>query len=262
MGNPAQRVVLFGAGVMGQALGAGITEQTDCTVLIVESDRDRAAQAARILGADVVPLEVAVQEPSTILIAVKPQQMATALAQLAPVITPDSIVISVAAGVTTQRLTEALPGIDIVRAMPNTPARVGLGVIGISAAEHTSSAGIAVAEHLLGTVGTVITLPEADMDALTAISGSGPAYVFYLAEAMLDAARDFGLDDDDARAMVAQTVLGAGALLADGDPAVLRAQVTSPGGTTEAAIGVLDAGNAQQLLRQAMNAARERSREL
>jgi len=113
-------------------------------------------------------------------------------------------------------------------------------------------------------VGTVIELPEADMDALTAVAGSGPAYVFYLAEAMLDAARELGLSDGVARTMVTQTIAGAGALLiaSDEDPAQLRAQVTSPGGTTEAAIAQLTAADVAAQVRQAIRAARDRSREL
>jgi len=257
-----QRVVLFGAGVMGQALGVGITQLADSTVLIVEADPVRAEEAAAALGARVVSLAEAAREPATFIIAVKPQQMNAALEELASVIAPDSIAISVAAGVTTQRLHQALPNTEIVRAMPNTPARIGQGVIGICAGAGTSPAAMQIAENLLATVGTVVTVSEADMDAVTAISGSGPAYVFYLAEAMLDAARSFGLDDTTARAMVAQTIMGAGALLSQADPATLRAQVTSPGGTTEAAIGVLNASDAQELVRRAITAARDRSREL
>jgi pyrroline-5-carboxylate reductase len=258
----SQRIVILGAGVMGQALGIGITRSTNATVLIVEADPQRAEQAAALLGVQAVSLSEAAAEPATFIIAVKPQQIDAALEQLAAVMKPESIAISVAAGVGTERLQEALPEADIVRAMPNTPARIEEGVIGICAGGRTTAAAMQVAEQMLSTVGTVVTVSEADMDAVTAISGSGPAYVFYLAEAMLDAARSFGLDDDVARAMVAQTVLGAGALLAEADPATLRAQVTSPGGTTEAAIGVLDAAGAQVLIRRAITAARDRSREL
>lgn len=254
--------MLFGAGVMGQALGVGITQADDRTVFIVEANAERAQEAAQRLHAPIVSLTEAAEQPATFIVAVKPQQMGEALEQLAEVIASDSIVISVAAGVTTERLEQALPGIDVVRAMPNTPARIGRGVIGISAGSGTSPSALDVAEQLLSTVGLVVRVPESAMDAVTAISGSGPAYVFYLAEAMLESARDFGLDPQTARAMVAETVIGAGELLTEADPALLRAQVTSPGGTTEAAIGVLDAAHGQELMRTAITAARDRSREL
>jgi pyrroline-5-carboxylate reductase len=261
-----RRIVLVGAGVMGEALGVGIVERIRPmpTLMVVEPDADRGSRVAAKVSGVHATLADALDEPATVVLAVKPQHMETVLADIAAMIHPDSTVISVAAGVTTQRIEQVIPGVNVVRAMPNTPARIQAGVIGLCAGARCSADAAALAERLLACVGRVVVVSESDMDAVTAISGSGPAYVFYLAEAMLGAAADLGLSDEVARPLVVDTIVGAAALMAGSaaSPADLRADVTSPGGTTQAAIESLDAALVAQHLREAMRAARDRSREL
>jgi pyrroline-5-carboxylate reductase len=261
-----RRIVLVGAGVMGEALGVGIAErmQPPPALLVVEPDAERGARVAAKVSGTYTDLGDALAEPATVVLAVKPQQMDAVLADIAAVIHPDSTVISVAAGVTTQRIEDRIPNVNVIRAMPNTPARIQAGVIGLCVGDRCSPDAAALAERVLGCVGRVVVVAESDMDAVTAISGSGPAYVFYLAEAMLAAAKDLGLSDEVARPLVVDTIAGAAALMtgSDDSPAHLRANVTSPGGTTQAAIESLDAALVAQHLRDAMRAARDRSREL
>ena len=178
---------------------------------------------------------------------------------------PGALVISIAAGIRTATIEAAVPaGVDVVRAMPNTPARVDRGVTGISPGAGCSAEGLALAERLMSSVGLVVEVPEGLQDAVTAVSGSGPAYVFLLAEAMTAAAVDLGIDEETAARMVAHTILGAATLLdASGESAeVLRRNVTSPGGTTAAAIGTMEQLGVRQAVVAAITAARDRSREL
>lgn len=261
-----RRIVLVGAGVMGDALGVGIAERMEPApaLLVVEPDVERGARLATKVSGVHTSLSDALSQPATVVLAVKPQQMESVLAEIADVIHPNSTVISVAAGVTTQRIEQAIPEVNVVRAMPNTPARIQAGVIGLSAGTRCSPEAAASAERILRCVGRVVVVAESDMDAVTAISGSGPAYVFYLAEAMLAAARDLGLSDDVARPLVVDTIAGAAALMmgSESDPSELRANVTSPGGTTQSAIESLEAAQVAQHIRNAIRAARDRSREL
>ena len=205
---------------------------------------------------------------ATWVLAIKPQAMRMACEGLAPIARErkSSSVISIAAGITTAQLERWL-GIDIgvVRAMPNTPALLGAGVTGLFANARVDSAGRQLAERLLGTAGQTVWLDDEDlMDAVTAVSGSGPAYVFLLAEAMIAAARSEGLPADTARTLALQTILGAARMLTEGDeePVELRRRVTSPDGTTQAAIESLETGGLSTLVATAIHAARERGREL
>ena len=157
-----------------------------------------------------------------------------------------------------------MPLANVVRAMPNTPARIESGVTGISAGARCDTEALERARLLLTSVGVVVEVPESLQDAVTAVSGSGPAYLFYLAEAMMAGAVDLGMPADTARTSVVHTLLGAARLLetSEEEPAALRAKVTSPGGTTAAAIAVLDSSRVQTIVRGALEAARDRSREL
>jgi len=205
-------------------------------------------------------------------LAVKPQVMRAvcqALAAQAQACNP--LVVSIAAGITTAQLERWLGGPDpagapaVVRCMPNTPALLGAGVTGLYANAQVDSGGRAGADTLLAAGGVTVWLhDEARMDAVTAVSGSGPAYVFLLAEAMAAAARAEGLPDDAASALVLQTILGAARMLAESDapPAELRRRVTSPGGTTHAAIETFEAGGLHDLVARAIRAATERGRQL
>ncbi|HEY5613988.1 MAG TPA: pyrroline-5-carboxylate reductase [Lysobacter sp.] len=201
------------------------------------------------------------------LLAVKPQVMRIVCADLAGLAQAQSpLVLSIAAGITAEQLDRWLGGgIAVVRAMPNTPALLGAGITGLFANANTDADQCADAADLLSAVGPVVWVGEEDLiNAVTAVSGSGPAYVFLLAEAMQAAGIAQGLPDDAARALVAQTLLGAATMLTrlDEPAAVLRQRVTSPGGTTQAAIEVFEAGGFHALVDRALAAAAERGRQL
>jgi len=209
----------------------------------------------------------AVADAGTWVLAAKPQALRQACEALADAAQRQrSLVVSIAAGITARQVASWLGGdVAVVRAMPNMPALLGAGVTGMYANSQVDPAGCMRAEQLLRAAGDVVWLTnESLMDAVTAISGSGPAYVFLLAEAMLDAARDQGLPADAARTLVLQTILGAARMLteADAGPSELRHRVTSAGGTTQAAVEVLERGGFGALLADAIDAAAVRSREL
>jgi pyrroline-5-carboxylate reductase len=204
---------------------------------------------------------------ATWVLAAKPQVLRTICEYLAGIAQRQQpLVVSIAAGITTTQLERWLGGdIGVVRAMPNTPALLGAGVTGLFANAHVDAAGRHSAGTLLATAGATVWLDdEALMDAVTAVSGSGPAYVFLLAEAMIAAAIAEGLPADAARTLTLQTILGAARMLTEGDaePAELRCRVTSPDGTTQAAIESFEAGGLRGLVATAIHAARERGGEL
>ncbi len=210
----------------------------------------------------------AVQDASTWVFAVKPQVMRTvceSLSAQAQVQRP--LVISIAAGITGGQLERWLGGdLPVVRTMPNTPALLGAGVTGLHASQHVDAEGRAFAETLLAAAGKTVWIDNEDlMDAVTAVSGSGPAYVFLLAEAMMDAGVAEGLPADAARTLALETLLGAARMLTQHDApeaAELRRRVTSPNGTTQAAIEAFEAGGFRALVASAIHAARERGRAL
>jgi pyrroline-5-carboxylate reductase len=209
----------------------------------------------------------AVAGAATWVLAVKPQVLRGVCEALAPVAqAADPLVVSIAAGITGAQIERWLGGeVAVVRCMPNTPALLGAGVTGLHANARVDAAGRDAAESLLSAAGATVWIDdEARMDAVTAVSGSGPAYVFLLAEAMQAAALAEGLPADAARTLVLQTVLGAARMLAEGDvdAAELRRRVTSPNGTTQAAIETFEAGGLRELVASAIHAAAERGREL
>ena len=200
-----------------------------------------------------------------LLLAVKPQIIGQVLDEIAEALPADAAVLSIAAGVTSAFIDQHLGGRGhILRAMPNTPMLVGVGASALAAGPRASEEDLAWAEQLLGASGLAVRVSESALDAVTAVSGSGPAYVFYLAEAMVAAGEAEGLDGELARQLAAQTCMGAGAMLLEtGEPPeTLRQKVTSPGGTTQRAIETLDAAGAAETLIQAIRAAAERSRQL
>lgn len=204
-------------------------------------------------------------QSEAIILACKPQQIPAVLAELRGSITADQLVISVAAGISTgfvqAGLSEAVP---VVRVMPNTPLLLGFGASAICKGASTSDEHVALAVKVFGSAGLVLTMDERLMDAVTAVSGSGPAYFFYVIEAMVQAGTELGLSRADALKLAAQTCVGAGRMVLDGqaEPEELRRQVTSPGGTTEAALAVLEAEGVKRVLGQAIKAAAQRGREL
>lgn len=201
-----------------------------------------------------------------LVLAVKPQNMAEVCMALAPLLpSPAPLIISIAAGVTVARLQKWLGTVPVVRVMPNTPALVQKGASGLFASTEVSSTQHAQAEALLSSVGLSVWLAEeALMDSVTAVSGSGPAYFFLLMEQMIASAETLGLDNDTARQLVLQTALGAAELAMQSDvpPSVLRERVTSPGGTTAAALDIFMEGGFASLVADALAAAKRRSEEL
>ncbi|MEI8315347.1 MAG: pyrroline-5-carboxylate reductase, partial [Verrucomicrobiota bacterium] len=205
----------------------------------------------------------AVRQADIVVLAVKPQQMSAALATLSA--RPATLIISIAAGITTDRLERELGGqARVIRVMPNTPALVGAGAAALCAGKFALLEDLQTATAILEAVGIVVPVEEKDLDAVTALSGSGPAYVFLVAEALIQAGISAGLTPAIARRLAIQTVAGAGRLLAESmaEPAELRRQVTSPGGTTEAAVAVLLERQLPGIFREAVAAAAWRSREL
>ncbi len=200
-----------------------------------------------------------------VLIGVKPAMVPDLLREIAEALRPGTVVVSLAAGVTIETFESIVgPEIPVIRSMPNTPAVVGKAVTGLAPGSTATPDHVALVRGLFETCGAVIEVPEERIDALSTISGSGPAYVFLLVEALTEAARGKGFDEEDARLMAEQTFIGAAALLeASGEePAELRRRVTSPKGTTERAIGVLQTANLDGLFAEATDAALARAREL
>jgi pyrroline-5-carboxylate reductase len=261
-GESTPRVAVLGGGVMGEAIATTLAE-AGFAVVVAEKRPERAAEL-RSGGLLVLQPDEAVPQAEVLVIVVKPQDVRALLVDLTGLVAAGTLVISIAAGITTSTIEDAWPGAAVVRAMPNTPARIQAGVTAISAGKSCSPRMLDEAASLLAHLGVVITLPEELQDAATAVSGSGPAYVFYLAEAMLLAAADLGLPAEQAREAVVHTLLGAAELLrrSSTSPEQLRTQVTSPGGTTAAAVAVLEDQRVREAFVQAIRAARNRAGEL
>lgn len=264
--RPAGTVAVLGAGTMGEAVLAGVLRSGWGTgdVVVCVRRPERATELEQRHGVPAVPVaEGATRD--VVVVAVKPQQLDALLAEAAPHVRPGTLVVSVMAGVTTARLAAALPdGVDVVRAMPNTPALVGAGVTAVSAAQGTGEDRLALAEALLAGTGTVVRVPESAQDAVAGVSGSGPAYVFALVEAMVEGGVHAGLPRATATELAVSTALGAARLLAESGehPALLRERVTSPAGTTAAALRQLEERGLRVAVLAAVEAAAGRSREL
>lgn len=207
----------------------------------------------------------AVRDAAVVILGVKPVGIAALAQEIAPVLAPGTVVVSVAAAVSLAQLEAALPaGQPVVRTMPNTPARLGKGVISVSGGSSTSAEQLATVRALFETVGTVVEIPEEQVDALSAISGSGPAYAFYLAEAMAAAGVELGLDPELSALLARETVAGAGLMLGEdgADAAALRKAVTSPNGTTERAIATFDEQGIPAIIAAGARAAAARAAEI
>ncbi|PSK97518.1 pyrroline-5-carboxylate reductase [Haloactinopolyspora alba] len=260
-------VAILGAGVMGEALLSGLVHAGRRVSELLVTDRrpERAAELTERYGVEVVDNPAAVKRADTVLVVVKPQDMGALLDEISDSARPGQLVVSLAAGITTTFIESRLPsGVAVVRVMPNTPALVDEGMSAISAGSHCDEAHLSEAEGLLRSTGKVARVPEKQLDAVTAISGSGPAYVFYVVEAMIEAGVHMGLPRATATEFVVQTLVGSAKLLSDtGEhPTVLRERVTSPGGTTAAALRLLEDGKVRADFLAAMEAARDRSRSL
>ena len=261
------KIAILGAGVMGEALLSGLMRSgySPADVVITDTRPDRLVHLCEKFGVRSASNVEAVTGAETVVLVVKPQDMANLLREIASSVHRDALVISMAAGITTIALQAELPsGTAVVRVMPNTPALVDKGMTAISPGSHCSEEHLAHAEKLLQSIGKVIRIAEKHQDAVTAISGSGPAYIYYVVEAMIEAGVLLGLPRATASELTLQTVIGAAAMLDEtGEhPSVLRENVTSPAGTTSAALRELDDHKVRAAFLSAMEAARDRSREL
>jgi len=259
----------IGAGNMAEAIARGVI-------------RSGLYRPEQIQASDPVParravfqddLKIACHADSTvvaaaadiIVLAVKPQMMAAALGQIRAALRPDTLVITIAAGISCAYIESQLaPATRVVRVMPNTPMLVGAGISGIAAGAHAGAADVQLVERIFQAGGQTVRVPEAQINALTALSGSGPAYVFYLTEVLAAAGVSLGLAPADAAVLARQTVIGAAQLLGQSteSPEQLRRRVTSPGGTTQAALETLQCGDLAALFRNALAAAERRGKEL
>ncbi|MEZ5946588.1 MAG: pyrroline-5-carboxylate reductase [Hyphomonas sp.] len=261
----AQSIALIGAGRMGTALAKGwLSSKRKAEILI--SDPHASAEAREWADAGKVRLNPAPEPVSVLVVAVKPQVFPKAAEDLKVWIGPQTLVISIMAGVRVKQVAEKLDTQRVIRVMPNTPGAIGRGVSVMSAPAGIAKGDIQTAERLLAPLGEVVgPVDEKHMSNVTALSGSGPAYLFLLAEAMADGAEAEGLPRELAQRLARLTVEGAAALMAESGeaPGALRKAVTSPGGTTQAALDILmDDGGMPRLLRQAIRAAANRDRDL
>ena len=262
-------VMLVGAGKMGIALAQGWLDAglPPTNLILVDPNP---GEAARELADDfglTIHGEAVGLQPNVLVLAVKPQLIDEVMVGLRPVVGPQTLVVSIAAGIDIARLSNGLGSGKVVRTMPNTPAQIGKGITGAVAAPEVSATDREAADTLLKAAGPVVWFDSEDkLDAVTAVSGSGPAYVFYLVEALAEAGRQQGLPDAVAAQLARQTVIGSAALLEvdSAPPSVLRQNVTSPNGTTAAGLEVLmaEGDGLKQLIDRTVAAARRRSEEL
>ncbi|WP_374313311.1 pyrroline-5-carboxylate reductase [Microbacterium sp.] len=267
-------IAILGAGSMGGAILHGLVRSGLAAggVTVTNRTAEKAAALAGLPGVTSLALEEqstgntdAASSADVVLVGVKPAMVPDLLREIAPALRPGTIVVSLAAGVTIATF-ESILGDDVVvlRSMPNTPSLVGKGVTGLAAGTRAGAAETAIVRHLFETVGTVVEVPEPQIDPLSTISGSGPAYFFLVVEEFTKAAVGQGFPLEDARLMAEQTFIGAAGLLeASGeDPAELRRRVTSPKGTTERAIAVLQDARLDLTFADATAAALARAKEL
>jgi pyrroline-5-carboxylate reductase len=264
-----RRVAFLGGGKMGEALVSGLIRsggRSADEIMVTSRREERAAELGERYGvASTLSNEEAAAWADTLVLIVKPQDMEILLGQIGERVTTEQLVISFAAGIRTSFVEGFVrPGVPVVRVMSNVPVLVDEAMSVVSPGTHADDKHLSVAEELLGYVGKVIRLKESHLDAVTATSGSGPAYFFLLAEAMIEACILLGLSRDVATELIIQTMLGSAKMLRDTGkhPVELREMVTSPGGTTIAAIRVLEEAGVRAAFLNAIDAARSRSAEL
>lgn len=275
MADSLPSLAFVGAGSMGGAILRGVVAsgiRIDGGITATNRTAEKAEAFEGLEGVTSIALAErpdgnaeAVADARIVLIGVKPAMVPDLLREIAPHLAADAIVVSVAAGVTLQTFADVLgPDARVIRSMPNTPSTVRKGVTGLAAGDAATADDLSLVRRLFETVGVVVEVPESQIDALSTISGSGPAYVYLLIEEFTKAAIGMGFDDADARLMVEQTFIGATALLdaSEEDPAELRRRVTSPKGTTERAIAVLQDAHLDRTFSEAASAALARAKEL
>lgn len=270
-GRLADGLGFVGAGAMAEALIKGVIRRgliAPEKILAYDIRSDHVAQLAATLHIRAASGPGEVAGAKTLILAVKPQQMDAALDAIAPHLTSESLVVSIAAGIPTRHIEECVRAkVPVVRVMPNTPCLVGEAATALSLGQYANEAHERTVLHLFRSVGEATTLPESLMDAVTGLSGSGPAYVCLVIEALADGGVAAGLPRDVAQRLAAQTVLGAAMWVKDGlkageHPAALRDRVTSPAGTTAAGLGILEAGAVRSAFARAVEAASQRAGEL
>jgi pyrroline-5-carboxylate reductase len=260
-------VGIIGAGIMGEALLAAISKRaiTPSSISIADKRTERLSELKSKYGCSSSNATDVALKAGNILLVVKPQDMDALLGEIGKFISTSQRVISFAAGKKTSHIEGFLQeGVPVLRVMPNTPMSVGIGASAISAGKYASKDDVKAVEELLKASGKTIVVDESLQDAVTATSGSGPAYFFRFVEAMIVGAQELGLSKNDARTLVIQTITGAAAMLSvdDVSPTQLRENVTSPNGTTFAALQVFESMEIEGLVKKAMRAARDRSQEL
>jgi pyrroline-5-carboxylate reductase len=260
-------IAILGTGKMGEALLSGLLRagRSPADVAVVVRRDARGDELHAAYGVPVVSAAEAAKSASVLVVAVKPQDMGRMLDEIAGLVTTSQLVISVAAGITTSFIERRFPvEVPVVRVMSNTPVLVDEAMSVISAGAFASEPHLRLAEEMLTPVGKVLRIPESQQDAATALSGSGPAYVYYLVEAMVDAGILLGMPRRTALEMVTQAVYGAATMLRDSGehPVILREAVTSPAGTTISAIRELERHGVRAAFIAAIEAARDRGREL
>jgi pyrroline-5-carboxylate reductase len=262
----SETFAFLGTGSMGGAILDGLRAADSSATLRATtrtSSANRPGVESKSVESDPGANRWAVEGASLVIVGVKPAAVISLLEDIAAALDPDALIVSVAGGITTATMESVVPN-PIVRSMPNTPALVGKGVTGIAAGSRATAEHLTRARAVFELVGWVLELPEDRINALSTISGSGPAYVFHAMEQWTAAALELGFSDDDARHLVEKTFAGATALLevSDVGPAELRRRVTSPNGTTERAIAVLDDAHLAEIYRAAAEAALARAEEL
>jgi len=264
-----KKVVFIGCGNMGSALISGTLKSGLVSKDKVLASDVRPERLKYIREREGIPTtesnREAVEKSDVIVLAVKPQVIGQVLSEIREVVTENKIIISIAAGITTGFIEKALGReVPVVRVMPNTPCLLGTGASGISPGKYAGEEEEAIAEEMMRGVGIVVKVPEEMLDVVTALSGSGPAYIFYIVESLVEAGMEMGLSEDDTRKLVGQTVLGAARMVMETgeSPRVLRDRVASPGGTTEAALKYLEEKGFQKILVAAVKQAAKRSKEL
>jgi pyrroline-5-carboxylate reductase len=262
------QIGVIGGGNMAEAILSGILSAQVAQaqqIIVSEPKEERRAHLSDRLGVTCVDDNLQAASQMSVLLAVKPQVLPGVLEEVASSVHPEAVIMTIAAGVPTSRIDSLLGGCGkIIRIMPNTPMLVGAGISALSAGPRTDLEDMNRALGFFGACGETVLVDEEKMDAVTAVSGSGPAYVFYLVEAMIAAGQAEGLGPETAHKLAVETVFGSARLLQQGgeDPERLRARVTSPNGTTQRAIETMEASGVMEALVQAIRAAAHRSREL
>ena len=269
-----KQIAILGTGSMGKAILSGLLAAGTIPANVRVTTKSKASAdalssnhgvQATALESDSAANSSSAKDADLVILAVKPNMILETLKNVASVLKPGCLVVSVAAGITTAAMEEQLSGnAAVVRAMPNTPSVVGLGVTGISKGSNVSAEQLNLAVELFSSVGKVLVVDESKIDALSTISGSGPAYVFYFAEKLITAAKSLGFSEQEASLMVKETFLGSATLLStsSNSPEELRKQVTSPNGTTMQATGRFDAADLERVFIEATEAALARAKEL